>query len=262
MNQPDLSFIIVNYRSADALRTCLESLEADSSNVAIEYIVVNNDPSEQAGLDRLAERFPIRIIHSEENVGFGAASNTGAGAAGAEILGFLNPDTRLSRGSLRDISDYFYTHPEAGIAGATLIDRNGRPELWSAGPSATLFRILRNNLCFFNGMPPINSGAMPVGFVSGAALFIRKPLFDELDGFDERFFLYFEDMDICLRARKRGARVVRLSEPVFAHEGGLSQCSDEEQKRQYYASQDIYFEKHRPKWEGQVMKLLRRWFVR
>ena len=260
--QPTISLIIVNYRSAGALRACLESLEVDNSNVAIEYIVVNNDPSESEALSELGKRFPIRIITTSENIGFGAASNLGAEATRADILGFLNPDTRLIDGSLDDIISVFRAREEIGVVGATLVDAEGYPEHWSAGRTATLGSILGNHIGLSNGRMKRSDTPTPTGFVSGAAFFIRKSLFENLGGFDERFFLYFEDMDLCLRARNRGLEVIRLPKPVFVHDGGASQLSRDEQKRHYYASQDIYFEKHRPKWEGFLVKIFKNWFVR
>lgn len=261
-SHPTLSLVLVNYRSADTIQACLESLETDRSNVAIECIVVNNDSSERVALDRLAARFSIRVIETGENIGFGAASNRGAQEAAADFLGFLNPDTRLLSGSLQEVSEFFHTHPETGITGGRLIGQDGKSELWSAGSTATLVRIIGNKFRFFRGLPPERSEFVSVGFVSGAALFIRKSLFDSLGGFDERFFLYFEDMDLCLRSLAAGAGVVLLPTLVFTHEGGVSQCSREIQKRHYYTSQKLYFEKHRPKWECDALKFLRKISVR
>ena len=260
--KPVFSLIFVNYRSADALAASLASLADEVVGGYAEMIVVNNDPSERASLSRLADQFPIRIVDLGENVGFGAASNRGAREAGAELLGFLNPDTRLVRGSLREVAGYFDGDDRAGIAGAALVDPDGKPEPWSAGPDATLFRIFVNNLSLFRGAPPRDGTPTAVDFVSGAAFFTRKSLFDKLGGFDERFFLYFEDMDLCRRAGIAGYDTVRLPAPVFAHEGGTSRSSAAEQKRHYYESQDRYFGKHRPKWEGGVLKFLRRRFIR
>jgi len=256
-NSPELSLIFVNYRSAAALKRSLVPLEDALRSGKTEGIVVNNDPSESDSLRRLSKRFPIRIIRAPENIGFGAASNRGAAEAGADLIAFLNPDTRLVQGTCDDISSHFRSHPETGIAGAALIDRKGKPEPWSAGPVATLLGIIGNNLSLYRGIPPREDRPREVGFVSGAALFIQKPIFEKLGGFDKRFFLYFEDMDLCLRARKAGYQVIRLPKPVFSHEGGASRKSESEQKRHYYSAQDLYFEKNRPRWEGRLLRLLR-----
>jgi len=232
---PELSLIFVNYRSVGTLAASLASLAEEIGTGPIEIIIVNNDPSEQDPIDRLAGRFPVRIVDSGKNIGFGAASNLGAQEAGANILGFLNPDTRLAEGSLREIVRHFETHPETGIAGASLVGPDGKPETWSSGPSATLGRILGNNLGFLHESPKRNDAPITIDFVSGAALFIRRSLFRRLGGFDERFFLYFEDMDLCLRARTQGSTVIRMPKPIFTHRGGASQRSVTEQKHHYCA---------------------------
>ena len=92
--------------------------------------------------------------------------------------------------------------------------------------------------------------------MSGAALFVRKESFEAAGGFDERFFLYFEDMDLCSRVRSMGQRVAFYPEVVIRHLGGASSTSGHLQKREFYRSQRLYFEKHRPEAEAKAVGLL------
>ncbi len=96
-----------------------------------------------------------------------------------------------------------------------------------------------------------------VDWVSGCALFIRQDLFSRLGGFDEDFFLYFEDVDLCHRAKNLGYEIIVTEKMRLTHLGGRSLKQSAARKRHYYRSQDIYFKKCRPKLEGFFLKLLR-----
>lgn len=256
---PDCSLIFVNYRSAAPLLRALNAVFSDPSSHRCEVIVVNGDTREADAVRALADSFPIRLLMLSENLGFGAAANKGAAMATGRILGFLNPDAEITEGSLGDIVSYLDTHPETGIVGACLVDRDGAFEAWSFGRSATLIRLIWNHFRVTREETSLGDRRVHrAEWVSGAALFVRKDLFRRLSGFDERFFLYFEDMDLCDRVREKGFAVARFLSVVFRHVGGASHSSEISKKRFYYDSQDRYFEKHRPAWEASVMRMLRR----
>lgn len=260
-NPPELSLIFVNYRSAHALSRSIRSVSSDLDSGFAEGIVVNNDLNEEEVVRKLCDRFGLRMVRMAGNSGFGAASNRGAELARADILGFVNPDTELIRGSLRDIVRFFRLEKGVGIVGVALVDRFGVSERWSVGATASLFTMIINNFGIRSGMPRKAKYPYRTGFVSGAAMFVEKSLFSALGGFDERFFLYFEDMDLCVRARAAGASVISVPSPVFRHLSGQSHKSSESMKREFYKSQDLYFGKHRPAWESSVLKFLRNRFV-
>ena len=260
---PELSLIYVNFRSVRLLRRSIESLfERGILDRGIEIIVANNDVSEAWALQSLQRSFPITVISIHENIGFGDAANLAAQHARAPYFGFINPDTEIFSRNIADIPKIFRKYPDIGILGARLISDDGNPEPWSAGEDVTFWQIIRNNV----GIPAgkhIWKSKKPrkAGFVSGAALFIRKNLFDALDGFDERFFLYFEDADLCFRTKRAGYRVFSFPGVVFRHKGGKSHTSDHEKKRAFYESQERYFEKHRPIWEGKALSIMKRIFL-
>ncbi len=258
------SFIIVNYRSADLLSDWFTSLP-NTGLLPDEYevIIVNNDTNEKEKLDTLQAQYGFKLIHAESNLGFGSACNRGAKESSGEIIGFINPDTRFVSGDLHRVSNRFRNDSTLGIIGLRLTTRDGATQAWSAGIETSLWDILRNNLGFpksrslWESTEPIE-----VDWVSGASLFIPKNLFQEIQGFDEDFFLYFEDADLCKRLRQAEKKVLYFPGISLIHISGGSSSSNRSQKKHYYASQDLYFSKHRPKWEGLGVKTLRNVFVK
>ncbi|OGI15114.1 MAG: hypothetical protein A2878_00890 [Candidatus Moranbacteria bacterium RIFCSPHIGHO2_01_FULL_54_31] len=255
---PRISLIFVNYQSAKFLNKALDSLfSLEQAGVSFEVIIVNNDASESVALQALRQAYPILLIESPGNKGFGQGNNLGAKQARGSLLGFINPDVVWIEACLREIERIFAAEPAIGILGMALLDEEHKPEAWSAGKAPNLITLFQNNvfparyaLCDGNGL------SFP-DWVSGAALFIRAPLFSAIGGFDERFFLYFEDVDLCTAARKRGLSVARHSAFPLIHLRGQSQRSVRDQKKHFYDSQRAYFSKHRPVWENKVLRCLR-----
>lgn len=256
---PTFSFIIINFRSAHLLPEWFASLPTTRlSPDEYEVIVVNNDAHEREALDNLKQHYAFTLIHTENNLGFGAACNRGAAIAQGETLGFINPDSRFLEGALHIVRDRFRNDPSLGIIGLKLVTPDGSIQEWSAGTRITLWDIVRNNLGFPASkkiwLSPTPTAAH---WVSGASLFIPRELFSEIGGFDENFFLYFEDVDLCERIRKHHKKILYFPEVAVRHLSGQSASSRADQKKHYYASQDRFFAKHRPKWEGLCIRLLR-----
>lgn len=257
---PEFSLIYVNFRSADLLARSLESLRKNGVlGEDVEIILANNDREEEEKLRYVAEKFSCELLSFPENRGFGWAVNRAAGSARGEYIGCINPDTEFLGDSLAPIARLFERYPKIGIVGAKIVGSDGIPEEWSAGKNLSLWQIIRNNAGFPAGRRLwTGKKNISVGWVSGAALFIRKELFDRLSGFDERFFLYFEDVDLCYRAKRSGALVAFCPRLSFLHKGGMSHESKRSQKELFYDSQKKYFEKHRPKWERLLLETARK----
>jgi N-acetylglucosaminyl-diphospho-decaprenol L-rhamnosyltransferase len=261
---PEHSFVFVNHRSVEALERAVCSLRnAGIWRGPSEIIIVNNDPDEVARIKELSRRTDARTVNLTENRGFANAANVAAAIANGRVLAFLNPDTEYLSGSIDYVSRFFEANREVGIVGARLVSDTGRIEAWSAGQRLSLLRLLRNNVA-----PCLSKRhwecrrPRAVGWVSGGAMFVRRETFDRLGGFDERFFLYFEDMDFCARAGREGFETVLLPSIVFRHAGGASFRSDAEKKRAYYDSQDQYFANHRPRWERFLVRVVRSRFLK
>lgn len=256
--EPTFSLVFINYQSAKYLERSLESLyREESAEASFEVIVVNNDPSESGKLRSLQGKSPFRLVESQENRGFAQAANAGALLAKGRLIGFINPDTLWKEPILSRV-DTAFAEPSTGILGLNLVNESGEDDPWDSGQEVTLFGILLNHLSWKPSRKSENALLQEVSWVSGGSLFIRKPLFERLRGFDEAFFLYFEDVDLCLRARKMGYRVKKARFLPLLHYGGKSHDSFTRQKKHYYASQDTYFRKHRPFFERLLLGFLRR----
>lgn len=259
--KPAISLIFVNYRSVRYLAKALESLFSfERDQRLFEVIVVNNDASESKDLAILKQSFPFLLLESEDNIGFGSGNNRGAAVAQGDILGFINPDVLWTGTYLCPIEQFFSREKRIGVLGLTLLTEDKHPEAWSVGMAPSIFRLVQNNLFPLKQAFWKKAGLSFPDWVSGGALFIRTEIFSEIGGFDERFFLYFEDVDLCSAVRKRGLAVA--CDPAFSliHLGGKSKHSKTLQKQHFYASQQKYFDKHRPGWESKLLSALHTFF--
>jgi GT2 family glycosyltransferase len=244
---PTTSLIFVNYNSSQYLAKALESLAKYEDKVLYELIVVNNDVQEREVVDRLGLEHQVRVIHSEGNIGFARAVNQGVGAATTKLIGLLNPDTLWTQTQLSLVETRL--NQEECLIGLGLFDGDGRREVHGFGSRVHFWRLVANHL--FSSAPSVQ-GKMQVGWVSGGAMFFRKATFDSLGGFDGEYFLYYEDVDFCERARRAGYPVYVYSDLNITHFRGKSQKSPKEQKKVYYQSQRYYFHKMRP-WYEQIL---------
>lgn len=262
-NFKKLSIIIVNYQSDNYLKGCLASIFKQNLEVVFEVIVVNNDLPEK--LKEIREKFPAVLwVEARKNIGFGAGCNLGASQSQGDWLLFLNPDTEL-KSRLLPIKDYLEKNQEVGAVGAKILKTNGKIQEWSAGAEISSWNLIRNNLGLTKGKALWESQQPRETFwVSGAALFIPRKIFLETGKFDENFFMYFEDNDLCLRIRKGGKKVVYFPLVTILHFGGksFSQAKEKKQKQFFYQSQEYYFRKHLGKFQVFWLKILRKVFLR
>jgi len=260
---PHTSLIFVNYRSARYLAGALESLFSfERETDLFEVIVVNNDASESQELRELRRRLPFLLVESGENSGFGSGNNRGSFLARGKILGFINPDVLWTGVHLRKIARFFDEKAKVVVLGMALLGEDKRPEAWSAGMEPSLSTLFRNNLFPAKQAFLGNETVSFPDWVSGAGLFVRAELFSAIGGFDERFFLYFEDVDLCAEVRKRGFLVARHPSFTLIHLRGKSSHSDRFQKKHFYVSQKQYFAKRRSRWESRALACLQFFFCR
>lgn len=258
---PLISVIIVNYKSEHYLYKCVASiLDRLENKIDFEIIIVNNDAA--ASLPKFQEASDrITLVQSKKNLGFGGGSNLGAAQARGEILLFLNPDAELQSDNIAEVCRLFDSPQSAGIVGSLILDKNMAVQPWSAGYEISLKNLIRNNLSLAKSARIWNSPTkISADWVSGTALFIKKKLFSGLNGFDESFFMYFEDMDLCRRARQAGYPVIYYPSFRVSHAGGMSYGNRLNQKNDYYLSQEKYFKKHRPFYEWLAVKMLRSFY--
>ncbi len=230
---PHLDIIIVNWNSGAHLRNCLESLTGmKRDGFILDQLVVVDNGSTDGSMSRLDDLgLPFRIISNDENRGFGAACNQGAADSTADYLLFLNPDTSLFPDSLaRPVA--FMEQPEGsriGITGIQLLNDRGEVTRSCAHfPSLGRYFVLMLGLNHifpgsFGGhfMTEWDHGdSREVEHVMGAFFLTRRSLFEDLQGFDERFFVYVEDLDFSLRAARAGWPSYYLADARASHTGG------------------------------------------
>lgn len=229
-----LDIVIVNWNTGDALRDCLQSIADGAGGVTVARVVVVDNHSTDDSLALAAAAMPTAVlIRNPDNRGFGAACNQGAAGSRADYLLFLNPDTRLEADTLRN-TVAFLDGPgqhSVGICGIRL-EGDGGHATTSAARFPTPRVIVGQATGLARWLPavfpphlltaPECAGTRDVDQVIGAYFVIRRPLFETLGGFDERFFVYFEEVDLSLRARLAGYRSVFFHGAVAYHKGGVS----------------------------------------
>ncbi|MFH0969722.1 MAG: glycosyltransferase family 2 protein [Patescibacteria group bacterium] len=232
-----ISFIIVNYNSKKFLGNCISSIRRNTISFPYEIIIVNNDST---ALD-----FPeTKIINLNNNLGFGTGCNAGAKIAQGEILCFLNPDTEILD-NIKKILEYFNINNKLGIIGPKLITQENKTQHWCAGYEPSLLDLIKNNLGLYGSKKIWESErAIEADWISGACLFIKKDIFQKIGGFDKKFFMYYEDVDLCKRVREKGYKVIYFPEFKVKHLSGRSFNSKIKQKKYLYISLIYYFKKH------------------
>ncbi len=242
------SIIIVTYNSAADIGRCLSRLPVADTEV----IIVDNASTDST--PEFLKAVSARVILNETNSGFAAACNQGAAAASGDLLLFLNPDTALEANALSVLASAFTSDPSLGIAAPLILDHAGERETYSCGRFPTVSRLLRRSIAY-EGSPTT------VDWVSGAALAIPRALFESVGGFDEGFFMYYEDIDLCYRLRGLSKTVSVIPQAIVRHERGKSISDPARRKRYYYRSQDYYFRKHFPSAYAWLVRLFS-WPVR
>jgi N-acetylglucosaminyl-diphospho-decaprenol L-rhamnosyltransferase len=253
MDRPFVHVVIVNWNSGAQLTECLASFAAVAGDdVAMERVTVVDNASTDGSCDGIAHALPLVVIRNPVNRGFAAACNQAAANSEQEFLLFLNPDTRLLRGSLERPARYLQTTENAsvGIVGIQLVDSDGRVARNTARVPTTLSMIggsVGLDRLLPSVFPPhfvtdwAHDETREVDQVMGAFFFVRRSVFEALGGFDERFFVYYEDLDFAMRARKLGWSSVYLSTAQAFHRGQGTTDTATERRTFYFARGRIVF---------------------
>jgi GT2 family glycosyltransferase len=241
-----VSAILVSYNDKDRLRTCLASLRAQEP--ALEIVVVDNASTDGSGTMVGAEFPEARWVGLPENGGFGKANNSGVRAAKGDALLFLNTDTVMPPGGGAALSARLSSRPAAVAVGPALVRPSGLTQV-SFGRSVGLIGQSVQKFLF----NPLHERTLPgskrirrVGWLSAACFLCRREAFEAAGGFDEDFFLYFEDIDLCARLRKGGGRLLFDPSVKVIHEGGSTTAPRAAASRfEYRRSQVLFYRKHR-----------------
>jgi GT2 family glycosyltransferase len=270
MSADSLSVVVVNWNSGELLKRCIESvLSADKAGFNFDKLVVVDNGSTDGSVDFIDASLPeLELLSNQQNLGFAAACNQGAAQTNSDFLLFLNPDVELSAnalsGPINEVRSRKYDH--FGIFGIALYDENGLPSTSAARfPSP---RVLAGTVL---GLSNLNLSAFPahkltvdqlndsriVDQVIGAYFLVRGPLFRKCNGFDERFFVYYEEVDLSIRIRDLGYRSLVFTQFSAIHTGGGCTQAVKDRRLYYSISSRLkYAEKHYSKREQALIVLL------
>lgn len=243
--QYDLSVIIVNYNTGDFLVRCLDSV-ASQSKVNSEVIVVDN-ASQDNSREEISKNYPwVKLITSRQNLGFAGANNKALNICKGKYIYYLNPDTEVRPGAFKCMIEYMDSHPEVGLAGTRLVNPDGSFQS-SVEKQYPGERHAKRELEELKG---------DIAWVMGASMIVRRDIIEALKGFDESFFLYGEDMDLCLRVRKAGSLIGYIHDAVVVHWGGQSERNSlpVEVWKKKFEAEFIFYSKHYTKIAIQAIK--------
>ena len=208
----DLSIIIVNYNTADMLVRCLHSIRSQSFNNP-EVIVVDN-ASQDNSLEVIKGILPwVKVIANKRNLGFAKANNQALKISNGKYIYFLNPDTELKEGAFNAIIEFMKSNPEVGLAGTRIVNPDGsyQSSIERHYPGE---RHSKGELSGLKG---------DIAWVLGASMIARRIVLRDVGGFDERFFIYGDDLDLCLSVRRAGWSIGYIPNAVVVHWGGASE---------------------------------------
>ncbi|MCK5655504.1 MAG: glycosyltransferase family 2 protein [Candidatus Aureabacteria bacterium] len=260
-----LDIIIITYNSGDVTLPCLDSVIKSDSSDAFNIVVVDNNSQDATPhiLKNAQKRMPNRITSRFEktNLGFARACNIGAGLFNSKFILFLNPDTLIEdKTALIQMVNFMRADEKVAVAGPRILnDSRGIEHTCRRFPS--LSRVFLDECRTYKLFPSKKSfrgtritdwdhnDTREVAQVIGACFMTRRTIFYELGGFDERFFMYYEEVDYCYRAKKKGYKVYFFSPAAIIHKGGYSSMQESETGtldiyRYRYESLVAFYKKH------------------
>jgi GT2 family glycosyltransferase len=255
---PSLSIIIVNYFTSKYLKACLKTLYKHTKGIGFEVVIVDNsmNSDELLKLKKLEKLHrSLTIIANDKNCGFGAANNLGAKRAKGKYLLLLNPDTELVDNSIPKMLKLIKCHKELGALTCLLYQSDQKTlqrAFFGKFQNLASLTIRRYNYQKVD----LGREFFYTDIVTGAALMIKKSLFESIGRFDERFFMYLEDDDLCKRISDLGYRNAVLCRAKIIHHEGVSSTKKIRSKH-YYQSQKLFFRKHNGALATLALRLIR-----
>ncbi len=277
-----VTVIVVSYNTGALARACVERAASDLAGVDWDAIVVDN-ASVDGSVAALQKLAGTRVIENAGNVGFGAAVNQAVRATDAPLLWLLNPDCEVTPGAFAALRETLARHADCAIAAPRLLNADGSvqasargdPSAWTGlfGRHTLLTRVFPSSAMARRNLPAqdlVDAGveSAVVDWVMGAAMLIRRSAFDHVGGFDEGYFLYWEDADLCRRLRQQGLSTRYVPRAMVRHPGGASAGTASafatrvfhESAYRYYATHVAASPWHPARWLARVALPLRAWW--
>lgn len=263
----ELTIVIVSYNAKDALARCLASLHASPPAVDHEIVVVDNASSD--GAPDVVRGWPdVRLIEAGANLGFAAATNLGIRATQGRLVLLLNPDTEVPPGALDRLVDVLDRHPGVTVVGPRIVGPDGAVEV-STGTTPGLVaevarrrlnaRLARRHPRTIASVERRFSREHRPGWVTGACLLVRRADALAVGLFDERYFLYYEDVAFCTAVRRAGGQVLFTPDVEVRHHRGASTAADPGVAARHHTESHVaYYELNRPWLAPLVRRMTRR----
>ena len=243
-----LSIIIVNYNVKYFLKQCLQSVFDACENISAEVIVVDNN-SQDLSCEMVEKFFPkVKLIANKKNTGFSTANNQGVAIAKGKYVLILNPDTVVAEDTFEKILAFAITKNNLGALGVKLIDGTGRflPESKRGipTPKTSINKIIgiTNKKYYANHLQENENGKIEI--LVGAFMFMKRSIYNEVNGFDEDYFMYGEDIDLSYKILKKGYKNYYLSDTKIIHYKGESTKKDIKYLNNFYGAMNIFYKKH------------------
>jgi len=253
----DLSIIIVNYNVKEFLQNLIHSIEKASSNLIKEIIIIDN-ASDDGSVEFIREKFPqIKLIANQKNLGFGKANNIGLKQASGKFILLINPDTLVAEDTFDKMITFFNENKNVGLAGCKILNPDGTLQLpcrrsfpgpWTSFTKVTGLSTLfpkskifaRYNLTYLD-----ENQTYEVDAISGSFMMMRREVFEKVGGFDEQFFMYGEDLDLCYRIQKAGYKVFYVhSTQIIHYKGESTKRSSLDETKVFYNAMHLFVKKH------------------
>jgi N-acetylglucosaminyl-diphospho-decaprenol L-rhamnosyltransferase len=244
------SVVIVNYASWPLTLRCVESLYATGYE-DFEVVVVDND---EPGPPEIP--YPVRLIRNKDNLGFARACNQGIAASAGDLLVLINPDSVVEESFFERVQGFFEDNPSVGIVGPRIVYSDGQLQLTARrelsvvsgllGRTSLLTRLFPESSLVRSQFPAVTELTVPtaVDWVAGACMVVRRRTLDAVGPLDQRFFMYFEDADLCRRVREAGWSVYYLPQVEVVHQAGGSTDSRPRAIWDLHKSAFLYHRKH------------------
>jgi hypothetical protein len=253
----DLSIIIVNYNVKEFLQNLIHSIEKASTNLTKEIIIIDN-ASDDGSVEFIKEKFPqIKLIANQTNLGFGKANNIGLKQAAGKYILLINPDTLVAEDTFEKMIKFFESNKNVGLAGCKILNPDGSLQLacrrsfpgpWTSFTKVTGLSTLfpkskifaRYNLTYLD-----ENKSYEVDAISGSFMMMRKEVYEKVGGFDEQFFMYGEDLDLCYRIQKAGYKVFYVhSTQIIHYKGESTKRSSIDETKVFYSAMHLFVKKH------------------
>ena len=267
----DLSIVIVNWNVRELLDRCLESIYKSGSALSVEVIVVDNASRDDSAA-MVREKHPRAIlIANQENEGFCRGNNQGIEISRGDYVALLNPDTEVCQGAMETMIDFLRSNITFGVVGPTLVNPGDAVEpngtrfptlLHELGRMMRLERLLNIEYDFTGYDEAGAAKVWNVDVVCGACMLVRREVLEEIGGLDEQLFMFYEETDFCLRARRMGWRTAYLpAARIYHHWMGSVRQDEIKSTRRFFRSRYIYFRKHHGWPASTIVRILGSWVV-